>query len=94
MTRLVAVIAAGTVLALAADRSTTSTLVFGDDRFLTGNTGCNSFRGSYEVEDGLLSADAAATTRAACASPDAERQEGPSWPVSQRPCATSWARTG
>jgi hypothetical protein len=35
VTRLVALIAAGTVLALA-DRSTTSTLVFGDDRFLTG----------------------------------------------------------
>jgi hypothetical protein len=35
--------------------STQSALVFGDDGFVTGNTGCNSLRGSYEVAGDRLS---------------------------------------
>jgi heat shock protein HslJ len=55
----------------AAVESAPSTLAFGDDGFVTGNTGCNSFRGSCEPDGDRLSVASTVTTRAACVSPDA-----------------------
>jgi heat shock protein HslJ len=59
----------------AAIESAPSTLAFGDDGFVTGNTGCNSFRGSYELVGDRLSVASTVTTRAACVPPEASRQE-------------------
>jgi heat shock protein HslJ len=59
----------------AAIESAPSTLAFGDDGFVTGNTGCNSFRGSYELDGDRLSVASTGTTRAACVPPEASRQE-------------------
>jgi heat shock protein HslJ len=59
----------------AAIESAPSTLAFGDDGFVTGNTGCNSFRGSYELDGDRLSVASTVTTRAACVPPEASRQE-------------------
>lgn len=59
----------------AAIESAPSTLAFGDDGFVTGNTGCNSFRGSYELDGDRLSVASTVTTRAGCVPPEATRQE-------------------
>ena len=52
-----------------------ATLAFGEDGFVTGNTGCNSFRGSYEADGTSLTFSSAATTMMACLPPEAAAQE-------------------
>jgi heat shock protein HslJ len=57
-----------------------TSLVFGTDGQVSGNLGCNSFSGSYEVKDGNLAFGPLASTLMAC--PDAQMtQEGSAYQV-------------
>jgi heat shock protein HslJ len=53
---------------------TTVTAVFGDDGTISGNAGCNSYNGTYEVSGANMTIGPLATTRMAC-EPDVSDQE-------------------
>ena len=53
---------------------TTVTAVFGDDGTLSGNAGCNTYNGTYEVSGKSMTIGPLATTRMAC-EPDVSKQE-------------------
>jgi len=62
----------GAVTSLVA--GTTVTAVFGDDGTISGNAGCNTYNGTYEVSGKDLTIGPLATTRMAC-EPDVSTQE-------------------
>jgi putative lipoprotein len=51
------------------------TLEFGDEGTVSGNASCNTFSGEVTIEGSELSFGPLATTRMACADPDAAAQE-------------------
>ena len=53
---------------------TTVTAVFGDDGTISGNAGCNSYNGTYELSATSMTIGPLATTRMAC-EPDVSTQE-------------------
>jgi len=50
-------------------------MTFGDDGTVSGETGCNTFRGAYTVTDATIEFSPLITTRRACASEAASAQE-------------------
>ena len=46
------------------------TLKFGTDNLVSGNSGCNTYSGSYETSGDKLKVGALASTRMACATPE------------------------
>jgi heat shock protein HslJ len=56
-------------------RDTELTATFGDDGNVSGNTGCNSFRGPYRLEGETLALGPLVSTRRACLSAEANVQE-------------------
>ena len=51
------------------------TAVFDDDGMVSGDTGCNSYRGPYQIGATTLTFGPLVTTRRACAADDANAQE-------------------
>jgi heat shock protein HslJ len=53
----------------------TLTAEFGEDGTVSGNTGCNTFSGPYEIDGENITIGPLATTLAACPTPELDRQQ-------------------